>query len=312
MNSNQLVRFDWAIKKILRDKANFGILEGFLTVVLNQQIKILEIIESASNQETQDDKFNVVDLLVKNEKEELIIIEVQNSKQYDYFQRMLYGASKAICEHLSLGDKYLKVKKVYSITVAYFDLGQGEDYVYYGNTEFRGLYRKDKLMLAARQISLFEKNHIHELYPEYWIIKADKFDDKVSNKLDEWIYFLKHSEIPKEFSAPGLQEAREKLSEMRMSDDERKAYQFFKKRLSDLASLRFTNEVDFVDALNESEEKGRKKGTRKGRKEGRKKGRKEGRKKGRKEGRKEAMREALNKLVASGISLEAAKKILVL
>ena len=295
MNTNQqLIRFDWAIKKILRDKANFGILEGFLTVVLNQQIKILEIIESASNQETQDDKFNVVDLLVKNEKEELIIIEVQNSKQYDYFQRMLYG--EAICEHLSLGDKYLKVKKVYSITVAYFDLGQGEDYVYYGNTEFRGLYRKDKLMLAARQISLFEKNHIHELYPEYWIIKADKFDDKVSNKLDEWIYFLKHSEIPEEFSAPGLREAREKLSEMRMSDDERRAYEYFKKHLSDLASLRFTNEVDFVDALNESEKEGRKKG----------------RKKGRKEGRKEAMREALNKLVASGISLEAAKKILVL
>ena len=38
------IRFDWVIKKLLRDKANFVILEGFLTVVLNQEIKILQIL----------------------------------------------------------------------------------------------------------------------------------------------------------------------------------------------------------------------------------------------------------------------------
>ena len=75
------IRFDWAIKKLLRDKANFVILEGFLTVVLNQKIKILQILESESNQEDENDKFNKVDLLVKNQQGELIIIEVQNNKE---------------------------------------------------------------------------------------------------------------------------------------------------------------------------------------------------------------------------------------
>ena len=28
MNNNQYIRFDWAAKRILRDKANFGVLEG--------------------------------------------------------------------------------------------------------------------------------------------------------------------------------------------------------------------------------------------------------------------------------------------
>ena len=108
------IRFDWAIKKLLRDKANFVILEGFLTVVLNQKIKILQILESESNQEDENDKFNKVDLLVKNQQSELIIIEVQNNKEYDYFQRMLYSASKIITEHLDKGDQYAKIKKVYA------------------------------------------------------------------------------------------------------------------------------------------------------------------------------------------------------
>ena len=50
---------------------NFGILEGFLCELLKYDIKIVEILESESNKETSDDKFNRVDVLVKNDKEEL-------------------------------------------------------------------------------------------------------------------------------------------------------------------------------------------------------------------------------------------------
>ena len=70
-----LIRFDWAIKKILRDKANFGILEGFLSELLGQNIKILNLLDSESNKETNDDKFNRVDLLAELENKELVIIE---------------------------------------------------------------------------------------------------------------------------------------------------------------------------------------------------------------------------------------------
>jgi predicted transposase/invertase (TIGR01784 family) len=98
--AKKLIRFDWAIKKMLRHKANFDILEGFLTELLGEDIKIKHILESESNKETDDDRFNRVDILVENSKRELVIIEVQNSKQYDYFQRMLFGTSKAITEHI--------------------------------------------------------------------------------------------------------------------------------------------------------------------------------------------------------------------
>ena len=127
-----LIRFDWAMKKILRHKANFDILEGFLSELLNQNLKIKNIIESESNRETSDDKHNRVDIFVENEAGEFLIIEVQNSSEYDYFHRILFGTAKAITEHIRKKAPYSDVKKIYSITIAYFDAGQGEDYIYHG------------------------------------------------------------------------------------------------------------------------------------------------------------------------------------
>ena len=49
-NQSSLVRFDWAIKRLLRQKANFGVLEGFLTVFLGEKITIVELLESEGNQ----------------------------------------------------------------------------------------------------------------------------------------------------------------------------------------------------------------------------------------------------------------------
>jgi predicted transposase/invertase (TIGR01784 family) len=98
-----LIRFDWAIKRLLRNKANFGILEGFLSELLEEDLKIEDILESESNKENEANKLKRVDLLVKNSKGELIIIEVQNDYQSDYLLRMLFGTSKLIVDHMSEG-----------------------------------------------------------------------------------------------------------------------------------------------------------------------------------------------------------------
>ena len=109
-----VIRFDWAMKKMLRDKANFASLEGILSELLSENITIKHILESESNQEEENDKHNRVDIFVENEKGELIIIEVQNSQEYDYFHRILFGTSKAIVEHIMRGQPYAKVKKIIS------------------------------------------------------------------------------------------------------------------------------------------------------------------------------------------------------
>lgn len=237
MQYERHIRFDWAIKRLLRQKANFGILEGFLSELLKEDIQIVEIIESESNKETEEDKYNRVDILVKDKNRDLIIIEIQNSYALDYFLRILYGISKAIIEHMKAGDKYAKVKKVISVNIVYFDLGQGDDYIYRGTTNFKGIHNNETLELTASQKKLFKKEKIEEVYPEIYLIKVNKFDDSAKNTLDEWIYFLKNSEIKEEFSAKGIKEADKVLKRANMSNKERREYQRFVEVLSDRASI---------------------------------------------------------------------------
>jgi len=251
----KLIRFDWAMKSILRDKANYAILEGFLSVLLGEKIKIQSILSSQGNKIDEDDKYNDVDILVKNAAGEYIIIEVQNTKQHDYFHRILYGSSKVITEYIDEGQAYENVKKVISITIAYFDLGQGEDYVYHGTTVFKGLHKGDILRLSSKQEELYRKSKVREIYPEYWIIKAGLFDKKqVNDKLDEWIYFLKTGEVLEEFTADGLEEAKEKLDKMKLSPEERKAYEAYVERLRKIASTELTRIEDLKDKIKEKVE----------------------------------------------------------
>ena len=39
-----LIRFDWAVKRLLRNKANFKVIEGFLSELLHDDIKIQNIL----------------------------------------------------------------------------------------------------------------------------------------------------------------------------------------------------------------------------------------------------------------------------
>lgn len=233
----ELIRFDWAIKRILRNKANFSVLEGFLSVLLKEDISINQILESESNQEDAIDKFNRVDVLVENSKGELVLIEIQNSNELDYFHRMSYGVAKLTSESLNLGNPYSEIKKVISINIIYFDLGQGEDYVYWGKTVFKGIHKSDYLKLSDKQRALFNKEDVYQLFPEYYILKINKFDDNAKDSLDEWIYFLKNSKIKQDFTAKGLQEANEILDIMKLDEVERKRYNYYLENQTYQASL---------------------------------------------------------------------------
>ncbi len=220
----KLIRFDWALKKLLRHKTNFDILEGFLSELLKQDIRIESILDSEANKDDENDKFNRVDLLARNSKDELILIEVQVENQVDFFQRMHYYTSKAAVQSMRAGDAYAKVKKIYSVNILYFDLGQGKDYVYHGTTRFVGIHFDDELNLNEKQKELYDKRNIHEIFPEYYLLKINQFDEVARDTLDEWIYFLKTEEIKDGFRARGLREAKKKLDVMKMNEEERSAY----------------------------------------------------------------------------------------
>ncbi len=251
--NKKLIRFDWAVKKLLRNKANFGVLEGFLSELLFDDIRIERILESEGNQETEDDKFNRVDILTHSSKNELIIIEIQNTYEIDYFQRMAYGASKVLVENFYLGHEYVEIKKVISINIVYFDLGQGQDYIYKGGTVFQGMHLNDTLTLSGKQQTAFLRETVSDIFPEYYIIKVNKFNDVAKDSLDEWIYFLKNSEVKDEFKARGLKQAGEVLDFMRLNREDQYSYNRYMEYLSYKASEIFTLKSVAEDKIKESE-----------------------------------------------------------
>ena len=209
---------------MLRDKANFAVLEGLVTVLIGMPIKILEILESEGNQENATDKFNRVDIKAKTEQGEIIIVEVQLTRQLYYLQRMLYGVSKAITEHIEIGEKYDKVKKVYSINILYFDLGQGNDYLYHGKTVFKGVHTGDLLKVNTREQDEIKMRVPEDVFPEYFIIRINNFNDVATTPIEERLDYLKNGRIKEDTATPGLQEARKKLQYISMNEKERHAY----------------------------------------------------------------------------------------
>ena len=211
------------LDRLLRQKANFDVLEGFLTVFLGEKATILEILESESNQLSVEDKFNRVDIKARNSKDE-IIIEIQNTRELYYLERILYGVANAITEHISLGETYYKVKKIYSISVLYFDIGKGSDYLYYGQNHFVGVHTGDHLQVNVKERDAIVSRMPAEIFPEYVLIRVNEFDKVAVTPLEEWMKYLKDGTIRPDTTAPGLSEAREKLSYFSMPPKERMAY----------------------------------------------------------------------------------------
>jgi Uncharacterized conserved protein len=278
METRSMISFDWAIKRLLRQKANFVILEGFLSELLRRKIIIKSIGESEGNQTDENDKTNRVDILVEADDREIVIIELQYDNENDYFQRMLYGVSKSITDYMYISAPYGEVRKVYSVNIVYFDLGQGDDYVYHGVTGFTGLHTRNELQLTAKQKQLYGKTVASELFPEYYIIKVRGFDDIARDTLDEWIYYLKNSRIRDDFTAQGIDHAREVLSIGNLTDSE-------KIRFWRSVEERRIKDGEISTALLDGEDKGLKKGLKKGKAIGMEKGLKKGKAIGMEEGK---------------------------
>ena len=276
--ASNYIRFDWAMKRLLRNKANFAVLEGLLTVLLGERITIQKLLESESNQEDEYDKYNRVDMLAEDSKGQLILIEVQNNNEYAYFQRMLFGTSKLVTEYINRGEGYDKVRKVYSVNIVYFSLGHGKDIVYHGKTEFHGIHTGEVLELTPFQRQTFKVDTVSQLYPEYYILKVNGFNQIAKSPLEEWIYYLNTGEIPETAHAPGLAEVRERLKVDGMTKGEREAYY---RHLDNIVILRNNIYTERAE------------------------GRAEGRMEGRAEGEHAKALEIAHRLKAMGLSVDA-------
>lgn len=275
--NNKYIRFDWAMKHMLRDNANFDILEGFISVLTGEDMKIDEILESEANQDTESDKFNRVDIKAKNSQGHIIIVEVQLSRKVHYLERVVLGVGNSITDRRFLGNNYGKVDKVYSISILYFDFGPGKDYMYRGQTVFRGLHTGDEFTLTDQERGRLGIGVPEVVLPEYCLVRVNNFDKIPETPLEEWMEYLKTGRIKEGTSTPGLREGKEKLRVMMMNERDKQAY------WRHMDNIMVQN--DAIDtAYDEGMEKGFKEGLKSGFKEGLEKALKEIKEKGNEEG----------------------------
>ncbi len=295
---DKYIRFDWAVKRLLRNKANFRVLEGFLTVLLGESIHIVEILESEGNQQCESDKFNRVDIKARNSKDEIIIVEVQNTREIYYLERILFGVAKAITEHIELGNLYSEVKKVYSVSILYFDIGKGNDYLYHGQNTFVGVHTGDFLEVSTKEKNAIVRKLPSEIFPEYFLIRVNEFNKVAVTPLEEWIEYLKTGVIRPDTKAPGLEEARRKLIYYNMNRAEQLAYD------EHINAVMIQNDV-----LTTAAEEGRQEGREEGRQEGREEGRLEGRLEGLAAGRQEEKKENARNMKKLNVSFDIIHRV---
>ncbi|WP_080810169.1 PD-(D/E)XK nuclease family transposase, partial [Desulfamplus magnetovallimortis] len=212
-------------------KANFDVLEGFLCALLeDENIKVLNLLESEGNQKQEDLKFNRVDLMVEDSHKRKIIIEIQNTRERDYLERLLFGTSKVIIENLRLGEDFKNISKVISISILYFNFGTGDDYLYKGTTQFIGMNTGNPLKIKEKvevMDGLESKYKFvdKDIFPEYYFIQIYKFHDIIKRYIDEWIYMIKNEQVRDDFKSKNIDKAKEKLSYIHMNKSEKADYE---------------------------------------------------------------------------------------
>ena len=93
---------------------------------------------------------------------------------------------------------------------------------------------------------------VSDLYPEYYVIKTNRFNEIAKDTLDEWIYFLKTSEIKDEFTAKGLKSASQKLDILKLEPADRKDYDRYIEAQRSDASFVETVKLEITTAVNEA------------------------------------------------------------
>ncbi len=86
-------------------------------------------------------------------------------------------------------------------------------------------------------MGVYKTDKVEMIYPEYYLIKVNNFNDIAKDSLDQWIYFLKNEDVKDNFKAKGLDKAKEVLDYLNYSEEEKREYEYYKESLHYQASM---------------------------------------------------------------------------
>lgn len=254
---SKLISFDFAIKYLLRDKGNYDIIEGFISALLKEQgyepVKILALLDTESNKEEYSQKKSLADLIVEDEHHNKYIIEIERQEVKNFVHKSCFNTSRSIVDQISSGNDFLSIKKIFHISLLYFEVGKSA--IYHGKTIVRELETQEKFNIHIKDDNgnIFDAT---EVFPEYIFISIPQFNDKVEREIDEWLYVMKNEEVSPKFKSTSMRKVAEKLDVLRMTTEMRNEYYKYMKEVS-----------TYKDAIDTAEDKGLTNGRAEGRAE---------------------------------------------
>jgi predicted transposase/invertase (TIGR01784 family) len=235
MTKKPLISFDYAIKYLLKDKGDFSIVEGFISALLKTQgykdVKIIALLEAESNQEDRKDKRSLADVIVEDEDRNKYIIEIERNLKDSFIHKSCFNTSRLIIDNLAQREDYTQIVKVIHISLLYFPIGKGSGAIYHGKTIIHEIDSKERLSVHIINPETGNQFDATEILPEYFFISVPLFNDKLEREIDEWLHVLKYDEVPEHYHSSYMSQVVEKLSILKMSEEDRTNYSYYQKKL---------------------------------------------------------------------------------
>lgn len=224
---SDLISFDYAIKYLLRDRADYEIVEDFISAVLEtggySPIKITMPLERESNKESSDMKGSIVDLAVEDEKGNAYLVEIDRAIATYFLHKACFNTSRLIVDTLPAKDAYMGIKKVFHINVLYSTPKYIESYLYHIKSVVNKISGTKQ-----EEIEIIDKNSKIQYYsrilPEYFVIALPAFSNIVSKTIDEWIYFIKNEKIHEGCNNLSIKKAYERFAVINMNQEDKIRY----------------------------------------------------------------------------------------
>ena len=234
-NDKPLVSFDYAIKYLLKDKGDYGIVEGFISALLKtkgyKDIKIVALLETESNKEDSKRKRSLADLIVEDEDHHKYIIEIERNVKDSYIHKACFNTSRLIVDNLAQREDYTQIIKIFHISLLYFPIGNSNGAIYHGKTIIHEIETNEKLSVHIKNQETGEVFDATDILPEYFYISVPLFNDRLEREIDDWLHVMKYDEVPPNYHSPYMVQVAEKLSILKMTPEERANYSYYQKKL---------------------------------------------------------------------------------
>ena len=293
---------DFGFKRLFGSEAHKDLIIDFLNTLLpaHHQIQELSYNKNEHFGLTPFDRKAIFDLYCQSASGERFIVEVQKAKQKFFKDRSVFYASFPIQEQAKIGDWDFRLAAVYTIGILDFTFDDEK-------TESEKFLHYVKLKEDETNKIFYDK--LTFIYIE--LPKFTKTIDQLESHADKWFFAFKH--LPTLHNRPRRLEERiferffEAAAIARFDRKEREAYEESLKHYRDLVNV--TNTAS-EEGINQGINIGIDIGVERGLKLGLEKGLEEGLEQGLEQGRAAGLAEAYERLLASGIAPEEAKRML--